>query len=284
MATVLNLPQMQTATVNWFNQCLNAGCIHSEMVRVSPGLAQYILGCNDGNRSLRTTKIKQYVADMRNGRWEVNGEPIIISETGELNDGQHRLTALIEAGMVLPFLFVFGVSRESRTTVDQGAARSAGDYLAMKETPNSNTAASLTRLLIGYEDAEGKAMGDVGAVTAAQILERVENDPGIAEAASYTATAKDYAKGILTPALIGFAFYVLSRIDACDAREFMDQVCIGENIKRGDPAFAVRASLANKSENSRAEKAEILLRGWNAYRLGQKRTMAKTMGRIPDLI
>jgi hypothetical protein len=251
---------------------------------VTPGLAAFILDRNDDNRSLKTSKVKQYVSDMNAGRWTLNGEPIIVSQTGELNDGQHRLSALIDAGLVLPFLFVFGVTRESRTTVDQGSARGAGDYLAMNGTPNSTGAASITRLIIGYEEAVGSTMGNAGVVTAAQILDRVASDPLIAKAASYATTNAVYAKGILSPALIGFAFYVLSKVDADEAREFMDQVCIGENIKRGDPAFAVRTALSNKSATARAEKAEIVLRAWNAYRLGQNRVMAKSMGRLPELV
>jgi hypothetical protein len=277
-------PQTQTGTIHWFKQCANAGRVHSEVVNVTPGLAAFILDRNADNRGIKSTKIKQYVADMKAGHWTLNGEPIIVSQTGELNDGQHRLSALIDAGIVLPFLFVFGVTRESRTTVDQGAARGANDYLAMNGTPNSKAAASLTRLLIGYEEAAGNTMGNAGAVTSAQIMERVENDPLIAKAASYAQAISSYAKGILSPALIGFTFYVLSKVDADEAREFMDQVCIGENIKRGDPAFAVRHALSNASETARAQKAEMLFRAWNAYRLGQSRVMAKSMGRLPELV
>lgn len=286
MATVMQMiePKTHTGTIGWFRACVNAGRIHSEVVNVTPGLAAFILDYNADNRALKTTKVKQYVADMMAGRWTLNGEPIIVSNTGELNDGQHRLSALIDAGATVPFLFVFGVTRESRTTVDQGAARGANDYLAMSGTPNSKAAASLTRLLIGYEEAAGNTMGNAGAVTSAQILDRVERDPLIAKAASYAQSNASYAKGILSPALIGFTFYVLSKVDAVAARDFMDQVCIGENIKRGDPAFAVRSALTGASETARAQKAEMLLRSWNAYRLGQSRVMAKSMGRLPELI
>ena len=284
METHVKFAPATSGSIQWFKDCVNARRFHTEVVSVSPMLAAFILDKNEENRSLKASKIKQYTADMKAGRWSLNGEPIIIADNGELNDGQHRMLALIDAGVTVPLLFVFGVSRESRTTVDQGVARSAGDYLAMNGTPNSTGAASLTRLVIAYENSKGKTLGDVGAVTASQILERVDSDPLIAAAASYATTNANYAKGILSPALIGFSFYVLSKINHDDAIEFLGQVCVGENIKRGDPAFAVRAALVNKTRSARAEKAELVLRGWNAYRLNQSRVLAKSVGGLPDLV
>ena len=181
MATITKIApsaQPNAGTVHWLNQCVERGKteVFSEVVTVSPGLAAELLRRNDGNRSVRQTKAEQYAIDMREGRWAFNGEPIIISVDGKLNDGQHRLQAVIDANICVVFLLVFGLSRESRETVDQGAARGASDYLGMGGLPNATTAAGIARLVLAYEQAEGQS-AESKLITNASVVERVRAGP-----------------------------------------------------------------------------------------------------------
>lgn len=289
MATVTKIApngQPPAGTIHWFNECVarSRAAGFAEIVTVTPGLAGHILSRNDDNRNFKPVKAQHYAEDMIAGRWTFNFEPVIIAETGELNDGQHRMQAVIDANVCVPFLMAFGASRESRKTIDQGAARTAADYLSMDGVANATTAAGVARLVMAYEHTDRRGISCAKDYTNAQITTRVHADPAIGDSAKYAHGVSRFTKGMLNPSLVGAAHYFFSEISPADAIEYLDQVCIGENIKRGDPAFAVRGALASYERTGKAPRLEMVMRGWNAFRQGRKLTIAKTLGQFPALI
>lgn len=284
-SSVTTLPmKMPAGTVHWFEECVERGKIgpFSEATTVTPGLAGVLLERNPDNRNIRQTKVLQYEADMRAGRWTFNGEPIIISKEGLINDGQHRLRALVEANLPIPMLFVFGVEREARLTVDQGAARSAGDYLGMEGVENSQCAASIARIVIAIERERHARLYREKDITNIEIRRRVQTDAKIGDAAHYAMSLYRYIRPFAAPGVIGTAFYLLSEVSPPDAKEFMDRVCIGEGLLRDDPAYAVRDALLSLG-NQRGAKLEAIFRGWVAHREGRPLKIAKILGHFPEL-
>lgn len=284
MATVLERittkpRKFEAGTVHWFNECVERGKRErfSEEVIMTPGLANVILGKNPDNRNLSATKLTQFAADMRAGRWRgLNGETIQIAKTGELNNGQHRLTALIDANVSLPLILFFGLEREDRLTVDQGGARTAGHYLTMTGAENAIIKASITRQLIAYERSKGQSLGGACYVTNGEVMERVANDPHIGAAAHFAAAHAKAAKRYAAPAIIGFCYYVLTDISSVEADEYMRQVCDGEGLKKKDPAYTVRDRMLALGK-SRNDKVHVIFRGWNAYRQRRPLSIAKIL-------
>lgn len=262
--------QPQAGTIHWLTSCIDRSRsgVFSEVVTVSPGLAAELLRRNEDNRGIKAVKATQYASDMRAGRWTFNGEPIIVSDTGLLNDGQHRLMALIDANICLPFVIVFGVPRESRETVDQGGARTASDYLAMSGTQNACIASTIARLVLAYEQSEGQHV-ETKQVTNGEVVARVRNDDGIANSAHYAATVGIKAQKYVAATVIGFCHYLMSEIDGDDAAEYLGQVCTGVGLKPGCAAIAVRERLLAEGK-SRQRKIAIIFRGWNFHRRGMR--------------
>jgi hypothetical protein len=102
---------------------------------IGPHEAAELLELNRGNRPLNPTKVHHLARQMREGRWKDTGIPIILYRQGHeklLDDGQHRLYAIIECGMTLPFTIsvtdvrVFDV-------VDTGKPRTLGDLIAIND-------------------------------------------------------------------------------------------------------------------------------------------------------
>lgn len=291
MATVATLERprqkkLEAGTVHWFNECVLRGKreVFTEVITVSPGLADVILSNNPDNRNIKPIKFAQFAADMLAGRWTFNGEAIKISKEGLLNDGQHRLSAIREAGVPQPMLFIFGLARESRTTLDQGAARTAGDYLAMDGIGNGNMAAGIARLVMAFEDGGGRTISKAKEYTNAQVVARVKSDAAIIDATHYACNANKYTRGMAIPSIVGSCFYILCGEHSGDAKSYMDQVCYGENIRRGDPAFAVRTALVNMERVDKAARMEMIFRGWNAYRQNRPLSLAKSLGSFPALV
>lgn len=276
------------ATVSWLQQSIHKSRneIFSEVKTVTPAFAEVLLSNNPDNRRLREIKMAQLVGDMRHGRWTFNGEPIIIAKTGELNDGQHRLQAIVDAKVCLPMMFVFGVERSSRTTLDQGASRNAGDYLHMDGVPNSSQLAAITRMIISYQAAGRENFGRRGHVTPAEILQRAEGKDKmeIMTSARYALNHAGRMKKYATASVIGFCHYTLLNIDIHDGMAFMDALCTGENLQRGDAIMTARERLLALEHRSEVIRTEIIFRAWNAYR--EQRTMTKipVHGRFPELI
>lgn len=287
MATLAKLaPRQKTeaGTVHWFNECVERSRCgdFDERVTVTPGLAAIILERNPDNRNLSERKVTQYASDMLAGNWIYNGETIKIAKTGELNDGQHRLQAIISANKPIVMKLAFGLERDSRTTLDQGFARTAAHYLAMQGIPFGTLQVSVARFAMAYEQSGGASVK--ADFTNAEVISRVHADPEIHKAAQFADSVRKYAKGLLTPSQIGGLFYVFSDIDEIDATAFLTQVCVGENIKRGDPAFAVRQALAGFDGDIRIDRVEVAMRGWIAFRQGRKLQIAKCLGNLPALI
>lgn len=287
MATVSAIApknQVSAATIHWLNECMARGSREQFVARtvIVPGVAAAILKNNPNNRNLSEKKVAEYARDMLSGRWAFNGEPIIIADTGELNDGQHRLQAVIDSNRPQDFFIVFGMARETRATIDQGLARTAGHYLAMHGVESSKACASIAGLVMAYETTAGRSLRDRR--THAEIVDRVLSDDAIGAAAHFSNTVQRFCKGLLTPAQIGCCHYLFSAIDPIDANEYLTQVCVGERIKRGDPAFAARQALTNIKGEQRIERLEVTFRGWNAYRQRRKLKVAKTYSTLPALV
>lgn len=288
MATVAQITpvsQPQAGTIHWLNECIERGktSVFSEVSTLTPGLAAELLRRNPDNRMIRAAKLDQYTQDMRAGRWTFNGEPFIISQDGLLNDGQHRSLSLIEANITIPALFVFGLPRETRTTVDQGSARTASDYMGMDGVENATTIASAGRLVVAYEKNDGTSPGDGSRVSPGEIIARFANDKAMAHSAKIAHSYHRHAKRFVAPSIIGFCHYLMSSISPVEADEYIRQVCVGENIRKSDPAFAVREGLL-RERISRNDKIHLIFRGWNAFRQGRKLDLAKVAGNLPALI
>jgi hypothetical protein len=252
--------------------------------KLDSDLARYLLTNNGQNRPLRAQRALRYREDMLAGAWADNGETLKIDTRGCLADGQHRCAAIAETDIVLPVLFVFGVTVEATETIDQGAARNAGDYLQMRGEPNAAYAARIVRLRLAFEREEGAALKDISRPTNAQVLHYFgDHKADVLESAAKAAELRDAAQPLIAPAVLGFAHNVLHEINPAEADAYIEQVAKGEDIHEGDPAFAVRARLLKMGRTGAAAKAEALFAGWNAFHEHRPLKSVRLTGRLPEL-
>lgn len=96
---------------------------------ITPRIANSYLELNHSNRPLRRAHIKSLAFDMINGDWQLTHQGIAFDATGRLIDGQHRLHAIIEAGVPIQILVTRGCSASSFSILDRGANRRPSDIL-----------------------------------------------------------------------------------------------------------------------------------------------------------
>ena len=101
---------------------------------ITPALAQAYLSTSTGNRSLAKKNVQFYARQMREGKWTVSHQGIAFSVNGDLIDGHHRLTAIIEANVSVGMMVARGVSVESRQVIDQGKGRTAADIYRLSKS------------------------------------------------------------------------------------------------------------------------------------------------------
>ena len=124
-----------------------------EWLEIAPEFASLLLARNPDNRQLSEYSVGIIAKDMMAGRWvPFTGETIIVAKDGHLNDGQHRLQAIVDSGMSYPFLVVFGVERRTRVNLDLGRGRKAADFIAMNKIADGALIAAVATLLIGHEE------------------------------------------------------------------------------------------------------------------------------------
>ena len=126
--------------------------IIAQPILVTPEMAAAYLAANKRNRPLRKARVERYARDMSEGRWQMNGETIIISDEGNLLNGQHRLEAVVKAAVPVWMMVTSGVPESAFSTMDAGLTRTAGDVLGMKGILNFNQVAAVARICLNYKD------------------------------------------------------------------------------------------------------------------------------------
>lgn len=91
---------------------------------ITPAMAKEYLQHNTANyRSLNKYRVLSYSEDMKNGKWQFNGEAITFGKDGRLLNGQHRLHAIVKAGVPVEMLVIFGLD-DGVNIYDIGGGRS----------------------------------------------------------------------------------------------------------------------------------------------------------------
>lgn len=100
--------------------------------RITPEKAKVYLEKNvPNNRPINEMRVRNYVHDMLTGAWSDNGETIKFNTQGELIDGQHRLTAIVKAGVSIWTWVARDVDKNAFWTVDTGAIRTGAQIMKM---------------------------------------------------------------------------------------------------------------------------------------------------------
>lgn len=125
------------------------------MVRVTPHLAGLWLKNNHVNRRLNRGRVKKFARDMKGGRWIQNPSDLVcFGINGALLNGQHRLNAIVEAGVPVDLYIARNVDPEAQIIMDKGAPRRVSDNLHMfYGVPRKYAAktAAIARYILAFE-------------------------------------------------------------------------------------------------------------------------------------
>lgn len=270
-------------------------------VDVTPEIAQAWLDRNKHNRKLSPESVDRYSRNITNGQWPFTGDPIRFANTGELLDGQHRCTAIVETGVTLPLLVVAGLLTDTQSYMDAGRRRNAGDSLAIKEIPNYVAVASLVRLALLWnpnglwEPGRGtRLFGKYYQVSVPEVLDFAERYPVVHEAARRGVALAKLVPGSRA-SVVGAAYLRATLLPegVFDTAEWFHRLETGAGLELGDPVLALRNGMmrtrAEGLTNPQVQQLWKVIRAWNASRDGQEMdrinmtTRALTNDNFPDM-
>lgn len=255
----------------------------SGLVTLTPALARVLMQRNPNNRTLSYPIIEKFARDISNGTWVVNGEPIIVSAEGMLNDGQHRCEAVILADKPINTILITGVERDTRTTLDQGRMRTIGDYLAMDGHSDTRALGSVATLVWQWQNT-GVITRTMGKrPTKGELMALIERLPRIAECVSAVPAKNSNLVG--GRVLLSFMrFAIISVAPKQEADAFIYALLNGDSLSVGSALLYARNRLMSGQRLNIGEKCELLFRAWNASRKDEAvKTIPLQGGELPLL-
>ena len=236
-------------------------------------LAQAVLEeYNTGNRRVSQRKIEQMAAQMRNGEFQNTGEPLIMSAEGILNNGQHRLRALIEADAIVDMDVRFGIPRNAFTKTDTGTSRNPADILTIKGVTHGSETARAIRLLLLYIRGFPKSVREF--VSNDEISRAYDSWKDISEVVTRVAEHQP-PRAVRGAALVATAFLASRSPQAGKLDEWLEILATGLDVARNNPAYVARERIfrgADAPVGTRElllERFALLIKSWNAFAGGK---------------
>lgn len=241
-------------------------------VELTPPLAEAILLKNPKNRNTSERKATEYARDILSDRWALNGEPIIIADTGELNDGQHRCRAVQIAGKSIKTQMTFGVHRDTRTTVDVGVKRTSAQHLGMAGFQHYVQLSRAITTILTFKKTGKITTFSEGRPTSSEIMEWADTHPEMID--SVVAGLSIYRHLRASAGLFGGLHYLFAEKSREQADEFFSGLASGEMLGKGNPMFELRGTLIrdhkSKAKLPDAEIAARAIKAWNRFRANSR--------------
>lgn len=253
------------------------GCdgIVAEVVTITPTDATNWLRCNLHNRPVRKRHIEFLAGEIKNGNWQVNGQAIVIAEDEQVLDGQHRLLAIIEAGIPIKTMVVYGISAAAFSTIDTGAVRTSSDALCLHFTDYPQHVVKAVAVAVPWvkQLEKGSMHKNPKRLSNTEVIAYAKDHVSMFERA---ATLLHYPKDNrpLSTA-IGTALYeYFSRKNEEAAGDFFRDLYTGENLSRTNVEYVLRQAFTKDAQRITSKlpsyvKVRMTVKAWNWRRRGR---------------
>ncbi|MCK8043682.1 chromosome partitioning protein ParB [Shewanella sp. 1CM18E] len=240
---------------------------------------------NNKNRKLSRIKVNKYAEAMKNGKWCLTGEPIIISDDGEILNGHHRLQACLEAWAGFIATITYGVTDDlSFAHIDVGNMRSRAQVLEMSGVKVSAPILSRVAMLAkAFDMTKNKFDFRATQGTAfqpAEILSYVEDHKELALSVDFATTIvkRHKLESQISEPIYAFAHYLITqKLKECTFNElpitpetYLTRVISGLGLNSEDDVeYQVRNYLQSLVRESTSYallcKLSAIFKGWNIH-------------------
>jgi hypothetical protein len=266
----------------------NVKGLASEIIEITPERAEWLLlNSNAGNRPLRDYTINEYARAMTDGRWRLHSQGISIARDGRLNNGQHRMSAVVKAGVPVRFYVTFGEDRAAFDVLDTGSKRTASDMLANAGVDSGyrNTISAMAPLIntIG----NGSRWTRNHPMQTDEILAfTLEHESACVVAASAAHRLHTKFRGPSSAYATAYFLIARSTKHGTHLDGFWDLLATGENLASKSPVYVLREALISKrfyklpkvgGRDQCLYLAAGIVKSWNRY-------VSKQVGKSSSLV
>lgn len=128
-----------------------------EIKTINKQIAEVLLENNINNRKANKDHINALATHMSSSNWKSSGDPIRISKTGRLLDGQHRLMAIVMSDTSQEFVVISELEDEVFDVIDTGKNRNAADVMSISGVNQGAAVSSVIKMVNLYE--KGLSLG-----------------------------------------------------------------------------------------------------------------------------
>lgn len=246
--------------------------IQHELVTIDPATAKQWLDQSDWrNRHLDRKYVLSLAEQMQSEEWANNGETIKFSGN-RLLDGQHRLSAIIEAGVTVEMLVVRSLDHTTFDTIDVGKRRTPGAIFGIEGIPHATVVVAAMKWAIRYD--HNITVESRVNMTSHELLRTFRQEyPDLPEfIESYWKVRKQMPKGLVSAGVFFGFGYLIADASTDKAWAFLSRLADGANLPEAHPVLTLRKYLMDDIHQARRDRDRQFLwftRAWNAFMEGR---------------
>lgn len=242
-----------------------------EVVNVTPAIAkEYLEHLPARQRLLSTRTVDRYSNDLLAGEFAFTGDSIKFDADGNLIDGQHRCTAIVEADTTAPVLVIRGLPTEAIRFFDAGRPRTFADDLRIKGYASHSALAAIAARRWHWEHGNYGYMGVPYVMnpmyantspTRAQLWRTLDENPGLPETTRHAQRIMRYARNVPL-SVLGLSWYLLGEANVDSRESFFHELCYGsEQTGPEYPINVLRRVVTQRMDRNQRRPGEV----WLAY-------------------
>jgi len=246
----------------------NVDDINWRIQRISPSDAAKMLKIVSMNGHIDKPSLQSFEKDMREGRWVLNGSPIILGADASVLDGRARLHACVRSENVFETLVVSGITKDAFETIDSIRKRTLADVLSIRKELHGRSLGAALRILWSYESRVTPGKAKTPGITA--LLAILEQRPEIRESVLPALRAIP-----ILPHGCGIALHHLAaRINLEKADRFFAELGEPVSSEPNHPVNQLRNALLGLRGQGGVRKQTYILaiaiKAWNAFFHGRR--------------
>jgi hypothetical protein len=296
------LGEPEDVPLEWFTQPHPAPWMR--WVWMTPELAGFLLeyhnkpggaGVAGTNRPKSEATIRHYRDVIFSRQWHLTHQGMASDTTGMVQDGQHRMAAIVAAAELdpdirVPVAYFVGMDPSNFKAIDEGLTRTAAQLFAMGGEKNGSPLKSALRLIIAYRSGDESARNRWRLRnTNAQLIDAFAADPEIlregAKLAVANASKVPMSGGAFTA--LHYLLYTANGVDNRYVTAFLHGISRGTllnnarlKLEEDDPRESLRRTLQSfKEKNDRAasilDQLGLGILAWNMMVQGTHRRMLR---------
>jgi len=242
--------------------------IQTKVMRITPEVAQKLLDTiNTANRPIRQTHVDALAQAIDDGDWSQTHQGGAVDWDGKLQDGQHRLLAIVQSGKTVIMPWTVGLDPKNFAKIDVGSQRVARDVAAMRGEKNLSVLTSAARMLLNIEmyGPEAHVRGNKAKISVYRVdLAVQEYGEELREAVSRAIRMRREIR--INASGVAAAIYMIrQRLPEGDPRveRFLNDLETGVGLDASDPVWMLRRLIFRSLNNSFGASAARQLRAFD---------------------